>query len=148
MLCTRTQRKISRNYLFVIGVDGLASFVNWNAPQERADAMRAIELASKQRKLRIWDKWEPKEQTAAQQFVGKIREIQNRGVLIVQDQAGVKHVVSMSSINVPALGAPRRGDDAAARADEPGAWEAREFLRSRLIGRKVFIILSFKSLAR
>jgi hypothetical protein len=98
--------------------------------------MRAIEQAAKERKLRIWDKWEPKAQVSTHQFSGKVREIQNRGILVVQDANGVKHVVSMSSINIPALSVPRRGDDAP-RADEAGAWEAREYLRTRLIGKKV-----------
>ena len=100
--------------------------------------MRAIEQAAKARKLRIWDKWVPKAaEVSTQSFSGKVREIQNRGVLVVQDANGTKHVVSMSSINVPALGIPRRGEEAAARNDELGAWDAREFLRTRLIGKKV-----------
>jgi staphylococcal nuclease domain-containing protein 1 len=49
----------------------------------------------------------------------------------------VKRVVNFSSINLPRIGGP-------GREDEPYAWEAREFLRSKLIGKRIKATLDYE----
>jgi staphylococcal nuclease domain-containing protein 1 len=96
---------------------------------------------AKERRLRIWkDYVAPARPTAASaaEFQGKVVEVISGDFLVVKDAAlpPVEHRIALSSIRAPKLG--RRDDK-----DEPFAHEAREFLRSRLIGRKVTVGIDY-----
>ena len=101
------------------------------------------ERMAKEKRLRIWkDYTAPQRSVAASgtsaEFVGKVSEIISGDFLVIKDFAvpPVEHRVALSSIKAPKLG--RRDEK-----DEPFAWEAREFLRSRLIGRKVNVGIDY-----
>eukprot|EP01094_Clydonella_sp_ATCC50884_P018199 TRINITY_DN3321_c1_g1_i1.p1 TRINITY_DN3321_c1_g1~~TRINITY_DN3321_c1_g1_i1.p1 ORF type:complete len:910 (-),score=401.87 TRINITY_DN3321_c1_g1_i1:235-2778(-) len=112
---------------------GLAKFVRWNAPKGAEAQLQEAEAAAKAKKLRIWHAYEESEDEDAEDCDGKICEIQNRGILSLK--RGDTHEVEtlhLSSILVPSMGSHGRRNE-----DEPMSWEAREFLRQRLIGKKV-----------
>eukprot|EP00013_Stygamoeba_regulata_P000088 CAMPEP_0177633238 /NCGR_PEP_ID=MMETSP0447-20121125/2730_1 /TAXON_ID=0 /ORGANISM="Stygamoeba regulata, Strain BSH-02190019" /LENGTH=925 /DNA_ID=CAMNT_0019134883 /DNA_START=1 /DNA_END=2778 /DNA_ORIENTATION=- len=150
---------------------GLAQYVEWSAPTEDRETLLSLQNAAKEKGLRIWSKKGPsaaevaasKPEAAAAptpastaapakvvapalmppaatppaEFVGRVREVKSGGDLIVADTADRrKYFVSLASVQVPRTGPP--GKD-----DEPWAFEAREFMRSKLVGKKVRVTLDY-----
>mmetsp|Transcript_10014 Transcript_10014/g.24959 ORF Transcript_10014/g.24959 Transcript_10014/m.24959 type:complete len:920 (-) Transcript_10014:25-2784(-) len=117
---------------------GLACVVDWNAPSaEKLKVYRAAEAAAQAARLRMWRGFTPKvvdpSVLADDEVLGRVREIKNGGKLVLSIGQGAQAVakeIDLSSVTVPRLN-PRDGDD------EPFAWEAKQFLRKRLIGKKV-----------
>jgi staphylococcal nuclease domain-containing protein 1 len=71
------------------------------------------------------------------EFTAKVRQVQSGGQMIVVDQAtNVSYTIYLSSITVPRAGVPNQ-------EDEPWGHEAREFLRSRLVGKKVRVNVDY-----
>lgn len=72
------------------------------------------------------------------EFPAKVVEVISGDFMVVRDYAvpPVEHRIALSSIRAPKLG---RKDE----KDEPYAYEAREFLRSRLVGRKVTVGIDY-----
>jgi len=130
---------------------GLAQYVDWNAPRDEVERLKAAEKSAKNQKLRIWQNYHPEEDTSdgpVSVAIWKVREVRDGGVLLVVDTTSPqKKLVNLSSISVPRLGGPNRegGPD---RPDQPYAWEAKEFLRSKLIGKKVRLVLDYARVPR
>ena len=106
-----------------------------------AELLYKAERIAKEKRLRLWkDYTAPQRNVSASgnsaEFVGKVAEVISGDFLVVKDFAvpPVEHRIALSSIKAPKLG--RRDEK-----DEAFAWEAREFLRSRLIGRTVPVAL-------
>ncbi|XP_068666121.1 ribonuclease TUDOR 1-like [Aristolochia californica] len=131
--------------------NGLAKFVEWSANMMEEDAKRRLknaELQAKKERLRTWTNYVPPATNSKaihdQNFTGKVVEVVSGDCLIVADDAitygspAAEHRVNLSSIRSPKIGNPRRDEKPA-----PYAREAREFLRTRLIGRQVNVSMEY-----
>ncbi|XP_010942326.2 ribonuclease TUDOR 1 isoform X1 [Elaeis guineensis] len=131
--------------------NGLAKFVEWSANMMEDDAKRklkAAELQAKKDRLRIWTNYVPPASNSKAihdlNFTGKVVEVVSGDCVIVADDAvtygspSAERRVNLSSIRAPRMGNPRRDEKPA-----PYAREAREFLRSRLIGRPVNVSMEY-----
>lgn len=130
---------------------GLAKYVEWSANMMEEDAKRklkAAELQAKKDRLRMWTNYVPPPTNSKaihdQNFTGKVVEVVSGDCVIVADDAApygspsAERRVNLSSIRSPRIGNPRRDEKPA-----PYAREAREFLRTRLIGRQVNVSMEY-----
>ncbi|GMY15245.1 ribonuclease TUDOR 1 [Fagus crenata] len=130
---------------------GLAKFVEWSANMMEEDAKRrlkAAELQAKKTRLKIWTNYVPPATNSKaihdQNFTGKVVEVVSGDCITVADDSvpygspSAERRVNLSSIRCPKIGNPRRDEKPA-----PYAREAREFLRTRLIGRQVNVQMEY-----
>ncbi|KAJ3300565.1 hypothetical protein HK104_009900, partial [Borealophlyctis nickersoniae] len=133
--------------------EGLAKVVDWNitlvtgGPQK----YRAAEARAKERKLRLWKNWvgKPRVGGPEPEFDGIVTRVLSGDMLIIQSvTSGKEHRVTLSSIRAP------KGAVASKPADGKGGekdsvkeygydLDAKEFLRSRLIGKQVHVIVDY-----
>ncbi|XP_077226647.1 ribonuclease TUDOR 1-like [Tasmannia lanceolata] len=131
--------------------NGLAKFVEWSANMMEEDAKRrlkAAELQAKKDRLKMWTNYVPPATNSKaihdQNFTGKVVEVVSGDCIIVADDAVpfgsplAERRVNLSSIRSPKIGNPRRDEKPA-----PYAREARDFLRTRLIGRQVNVSMEY-----
>ncbi|XP_022771297.1 ribonuclease TUDOR 1-like isoform X2 [Durio zibethinus] len=131
--------------------NGLAKYVEWSANMMEDDAKRrlkAAELQAKKTRLRIWTNYVPPATNSKairdQNFTGKVVEVVSGDCIVVADDCVpygsplAERRVNLSSIRCPKMGNPRRDEKPAAYARE-----AREFLRTRLIGRQVDVQMEY-----
>ena len=129
--------------------EGMAKCVDWSiakvtgGPQKYRDA----EKAAKERKVRVWKDYKPAAGsviTGDKEFNGKVVEIVNGDALVVKSAKNFRKIF-LSSIRPPKL------EDAEARKvpgfkplyDIPFIYEAREFLRKKLIGQQVHVVVDY-----
>ncbi|XP_038878676.1 ribonuclease TUDOR 1-like [Benincasa hispida] len=130
---------------------GLAKYVEWSANMMEEDAKRrlkAAELQAKKTRLRLWANYVPPPTNSKaihdQNFMGKVVEVVSGDCIIVADDSVpygsplAERRVNLSSIRCPKMGNPRRDEKPA-----PYAREAKEFLRTRLIGRQVKVQMEY-----
>ncbi|XP_024973253.1 ribonuclease TUDOR 1-like [Cynara cardunculus var. scolymus] len=130
--------------------NGFAKYVEWSAIMMEDEARRklkAAELQAKKSKLRLWTNYVPpatNSKAISDSFTGEVVEVVSGDCIIVADDAvpfgspAAERRVNLSSIRCPKLGNPRRDEKPA-----PYAREAREFLRTRLIGRQVQVSMEY-----
>uniref|UniRef100_A0A1D1XRH2 Ribonuclease n=1 Tax=Anthurium amnicola TaxID=1678845 RepID=A0A1D1XRH2_9ARAE len=131
--------------------NGLAKYVEWSANMMEDDAKRKLknaELQAKKDRLRMWTNYVPPATNSKaihdQNFTGKVVEVVSGDCIIVADDAIpygsplAEQRVNLSSIRSPKMGNPRRVEKPA-----PYAREAREFLRTRLIGHQVTVSMEY-----
>nr|GEX15747.1 ribonuclease TUDOR 1-like [Tanacetum cinerariifolium] len=130
--------------------NGYAKYVEWSASMMEEEARRklkAAELHAKKTKLRLWTNYVPpatNSKAISDNFTGKVVEVVSGDCIVVADDAlpfgspAAERRVNLSSIRCPKLGNPRREEKPA-----PYAREAREFLRTRLIGRQVQVSMEY-----
>ncbi|GAB4848598.1 Translin-1 [Ancistrocladus abbreviatus] len=132
-------------------VNGLAKYVEWSANMMEEDARRRLKLAelqAKKERIRIWTNYVPPPSNSKaihnQNFTGKVVEVVSGDCIIVADDAVpygsplAERRVNLSSIRCPKMGNPRRDEKPA-----PYAREAKEFLRTKLIGRQVNVSMEY-----
>ncbi|KVH98070.1 RNA-induced silencing complex, nuclease component Tudor-SN [Cynara cardunculus var. scolymus] len=136
--------------LLPASVQGFAKYVEWSAIMMEDEARRklkAAELQAKKSKLRLWTNYVPpatNSKAISDSFTGEVVEVVSGDCIIVADDAvpfgspAAERRVNLSSIRCPKLGNPRRDEKPA-----PYAREAREFLRTRLIGRQVQVSMEY-----
>lgn len=131
--------------------NGLAKYVEWSAammePDDKAK-LKTAELQAKKERLKMWTNYTPPPSNSKaihdQKFSGKVVEVVSGDCIIVADDSlpygtpQAERRVNLSSIKCPKLGNPRRDDK-----PEPYAQEAKEFLRSRIIGRQVNVVMEY-----
>mmetsp|Transcript_31827 Transcript_31827/g.38496 ORF Transcript_31827/g.38496 Transcript_31827/m.38496 type:complete len:905 (-) Transcript_31827:461-3175(-) len=124
---------------------GLAKVVDWSAAalsRTAAEKLRSAEKQAKDQRTRIWTNYvpPPKFSTAlSDKFKGKIVEVVSGDVVVVRDlTASLERRICLSSIRAPRLGNPRRE-----QKGQPYAAEAKEFIRSRLIGKLVNVSMEY-----
>mmetsp|Transcript_2017 Transcript_2017/g.6126 ORF Transcript_2017/g.6126 Transcript_2017/m.6126 type:complete len:896 (-) Transcript_2017:3840-6527(-) len=122
---------------------GLSKVVDWSAKfTQDPELLYKAERIAKEKRLRMWQNYVAPARSAtiasAAEFVGKVSEVISGDFLVIKDFAvpPMEHRVALSSIRAPKIG--RRDEK-----DEPWAFEAREFLRTRLIGRKVTVGIDY-----
>ncbi|CAK9163201.1 unnamed protein product [Ilex paraguariensis] len=131
--------------------NGLAKYVEWSATLLEDDAKRQLksaELQAKKDRLRFWTNYVPPPTNSKaihdQNFTGKVVEIVSGDCIIVADDSIpfgsplAERRVNLSSIRCPKIGNPRRDEKPA-----PYAREAKEFLRTRLIGHHVQVSMEY-----
>ncbi|EDQ88259.1 uncharacterized protein MONBRDRAFT_9233 [Monosiga brevicollis MX1] len=131
--------------------DGFASVVDWsigNVTQQR-DTYRANQKFAQQRHLRLWKTWTPPAVSAIpeaeREFKATVEEIINAESLVIRTQKGSQriHLASVRSPRPPAKGEGESRGRAPRLWEIPHAYEGREFLRKKLIGKKVDVHLDY-----
>ncbi|XP_020233490.1 ribonuclease TUDOR 1 isoform X2 [Cajanus cajan] len=131
--------------------NGFAKYVEWSAnmmEEEPKRKLKTLELQAKKDRLRIWTNYVPPATNSKaihdQNFTGKVVEVVSGDCIIVADDSIpygsplAERRVNLSSIRCPKMGNPRRDEKPA-----PYAREAKEFLRTRLIGRQVSVQMEY-----
>ncbi|KAI6675794.1 hypothetical protein NL676_003700 [Syzygium grande] len=131
--------------------NGLAKYVEWSANMMEEEAKRrlkAAELQAKKSRLRFWTNYVPPPSNSKaicdQNFSGTVVEVVSGDCIVVADDSApygssmAERRVNLSSIRCPKLGNPRKDEKPA-----PFAREAREFLRTRLIGKQVKVLMEY-----
>ena len=132
--------------------EGFAKCVDWSMTTVTGgpEKLRAAEKIAKQKKLRIWVDYKPpasKVSDKDRDFSGKVIEIVNGDALVIlkSDQSTKK--IFLASIRPPRLDEnekrPQSGKVFRPLFDIPWLYEAREFLRRKLIGQKVNITVDY-----
>ncbi|KAL3835431.1 hypothetical protein ACJIZ3_010167 [Penstemon smallii] len=131
--------------------NGLAKYVEWSASLLEDDVKRKLktaELQAKKARLRMWTNYIPPETNSKaihdQNFTGKVIEVVSGDCIIIADDSvpfgdpSAERRVNLSSIRGPKMGNPRRD-----QKPDPYARDAKEFLRTRLIGRQVNVSMEY-----
>jgi len=140
--------------------EGFGRCVDWSMAVLSNDheKYRAAERSAKERQLRIWKDFVPS--TVAldikdKDFNAKVLEVVNSDAIVVKAPSGEAKKIFFSSLRPPrAQQAPKEGDGDGAPAPREGKrgpplyevpymFEAREFLRKKLIGKKVHILIDY-----
>ncbi|KAI5084373.1 hypothetical protein GOP47_0000542 [Adiantum capillus-veneris] len=130
---------------------GLAKVVEWSARLLDEDAKRTLknaELTAKKERLRLWTNFVPpaSNSTAIRDgnFKGRVVEVVSGDCIIVADDAAPYGSLSAERrVNLSSIRAPKMGN--AKRQEKPAnyAREAKEFIRSRLIGQEVNVVMEY-----
>jgi staphylococcal nuclease domain-containing protein 1 len=122
--------------------EGYAKTVKWSLnllPSADAERLRKAEQAAQERHLRRWTEKELKNAKNAitQEFQGRVvLASSGERLSIVPEGSDQEQKFSLASIRAPRLGA--RG-----QPDEPYAFEAREYLRKKLVGKVVRVVVEY-----
>nr|BAN21254.1 ebna2 binding protein P100 [Riptortus pedestris] len=140
--------------------NGYAHCVDWSiAMMKKADAdkLRQAEKLAKEKRLRIWKDWTPPPQISDKEFTGTVVEVVNGDALMVKLPNGTVKKIFLASIRPPReqnvsteerTPAPPRAGRARPLYDIPWMFEAREYLRKKLIGKKVNVTVDYIQPAR
>ncbi|XP_018789649.1 PREDICTED: staphylococcal nuclease domain-containing protein 1 [Bactrocera latifrons] len=144
--------------------EGLAKCVDWSMAvmKSGAEKLRAAERTAKEKRLRLWQDYQSKAPTVnakEKDFTGTVVEVFNGDAISVRLSNGQVKKVFFSSIRPPrdqrsVVGAegevsvPLRGKNYRPLYEIPFMFEAREFLRKKLINKKVQCNLDYISPAR
>ncbi|XP_005100071.2 staphylococcal nuclease domain-containing protein 1 [Aplysia californica] len=136
--------------------EGFARCVDWSmgVVTQGTDKLRAAEKLAKEKRLRIWKDYKPSESSVNikdKSFSGKVVEVVNGDALVLKLESSFKKIF-LASIRPPrpvdtsdAAPAPKDGSSKRSRPlyDIPYMFEAREFLRKKLIGKKVSVEVDY-----
>ncbi|XP_004292750.1 PREDICTED: staphylococcal nuclease domain-containing protein 1-like [Fragaria vesca subsp. vesca] len=121
--------------------NGYAKILRWSAEVMDEDAkqrLKTAEFEAKKNKRRIWTNLVTNSKPIHDQnFTGTVVEVVSGGCVIVADDSRERRV-SLSSIRCPKMGNSRRGNK-----PDDYAREAKELLRTRLIGRQVNVEMEY-----
>uniref|UniRef100_A0ABM5GLB7 Staphylococcal nuclease domain-containing protein n=1 Tax=Pogona vitticeps TaxID=103695 RepID=A0ABM5GLB7_9SAUR len=131
--------------------EGFARCVDWSIAvyTRGAEKLRAAERYAKERKLRIWRDYVAPTANLDQkdkQFVAKVMQVLNADAIVVKLNSGDCKTVHLSSIRPPRLegeGTQDKNRKLRPLYDIPYMFEAREFLRKKLIGKKVNVTVDY-----
>lgn len=136
---------------------GMAKCVDWSLSSVfgGAEKLKAAEKEAKDKRLRLWKDYTPSGvplDAKDQKFEGKVMEVINADALVVKVADGELRKIFLSSIRPP-----RRPEEPKTGGGEPGKdrnfrplydipfmYEAREFLRKKLIGKNVVVCVDYK----
>nr|XP_020455113.1 staphylococcal nuclease domain-containing protein 1 isoform X3 [Monopterus albus] len=132
--------------------EGFARCVDWSMAvySQGAEKLRAAERSAKERKVRIWKDYVAPTANLDQkdrQFVAKVMQVVNADALVVKLNSGEYKTIHLSSIRPPRIEGEEKNKDRDKRFrplyDIPYMFEAREFLRKKLIGKKVNVTVDY-----
>jgi len=121
--------------------NGLAKIVSWTAVLTGQEAkLNDAQNLARARHAKLWKDAKPVEDAIEPEYQATVVYVHGGDSLSVERTSGTteKKKINVASIKCPRLG--RQGTP-----DEPLAMEAREFVRSRLIGKKVLIVPEYLS---
>ncbi|XP_058457634.1 staphylococcal nuclease domain-containing protein 1 [Malaya genurostris] len=143
--------------------EGFASCVEWSMRyvKEGVERLRAAEKHAKANRLRLWKDYQPPTaayNTKDKDFAGTVTEVFNGDAIAVKISNTVTKKVFFSHIRPPreanrgltedGAPPPPRAKGSRPLYDVPWLFEAREFLRKKLVGKKVNCSLDYVSPAR
>lgn len=142
--------------------EGLGRCVDWSIAfmKSGADKLRAAEKKAKDAKKRMWKDWQsnaPIIPNKDKEFSGTVVEVVNGDALMVKMQSGLVKKIFLSSIRPPKEAGRAEGEDGKPVPrpkgfrplyDIPWMFEAREFLRKKLIDKKVHVSVDYIQEAR
>nr|AAH63211.1 staphylococcal nuclease domain containing 1 [Xenopus tropicalis] len=131
--------------------EGFARCVDWCIAvyTQGSEKLRAAERFAKEHKTRIWRDYVAPTANLDQkdkQFVAKVVQILNADAMVVKLNSGDYKTIHLSSIRPPRLegeGAQDKNKKLRPLYDIPYMFEAREFLRKKLIGKKVNVNVDY-----
>jgi len=138
--------------------EGFARCVDWSMGvlSSGHEKYRAGERAAKEKQLRIWKDYTPSTSGLSATecaYVGKVTEVINGDAIMVKDPNGAEKKIFLSSLRSPRPqpkddgivenGPSRDGKRGRPLYDVPYMFEAREFLRKKLVGKKVNIQIDY-----
>uniref|UniRef100_A0A673I3Z8 Staphylococcal nuclease domain-containing protein n=1 Tax=Sinocyclocheilus rhinocerous TaxID=307959 RepID=A0A673I3Z8_9TELE len=132
--------------------EGFARCVDWSMAvyTQGAEKLRAAERSAKEHKVRIWKDYVAPTANLDQkdrQFVAKVMQVVNADAIVVKLNSGEHKTIHLSSIRPPRLEGEEKNKDKDKRFrplyDIPYMFEAREFLRKKLIGKKVNVTVDY-----
>ncbi|XP_076820174.1 staphylococcal nuclease domain-containing protein 1-like isoform X2 [Clavelina lepadiformis] len=151
--------------------EGFARCVDWSITSytQGPEKLRALEKKAKERKVRIWKDYVPKNQEicpSEKEFSGKVIQIVNADAIAVKTVSGDVRTIHLSSVRPPRFEDVtfKKEKDATSDGkstgksledqivkkersrplyDVPYMFEAREFLRKKLIGKKVNLTVDY-----
>lgn len=135
--------------------EGFARCVDWSMIHVKNDKHKLYlaEKAAKDKRLHLWKDYVPSK--PAEELTGTVQEITGADSMIVRMNNGENKRIFLSSIRPPmrdkkltaAVGdenkPPTRSKDFRPLYDIPWMFEAREFLRKKLIGKQVKVIVDY-----
>jgi len=138
--------------------EGFARCVDWSMGVLSGDRekYRQAERSAKERKLRMWKDYVPS--TVAidikdKEFTGKVLEVVNGDAVVVKTPSGEAKKIFFSSLRPPRAqpkedgssenGPARDGKRGLPLYDIPYMFESREFLRKKLVGKKVHVNVDY-----
>jgi staphylococcal nuclease domain-containing protein 1 len=148
---------------------GVARYVDWSGAKTAfQEQLRKAEKSAREGKLRVWSLAAPapaqnnnNKQAATdasksklkpgREVVGKVVRVIHGGAIRVKEPSGAEHDVYFSSVKLPRQGnAQQRKNETKDEAIERSlAWEAKEYVRRRLIGQRVRCVIDYvKDLSR
>ncbi|XP_051162988.1 staphylococcal nuclease domain-containing protein 1 [Leptopilina boulardi] len=135
---------------------GYAECVSWSMNnQMKADVLKqyqSAEKAAKDKQLRRWKNYKPPSvSTELMEFSGIVTEIANADAVLVKLQSGDVKKVFLSSIRPPPRDKKFQNEDGTVTKpkdfrplyDVPWMFEAREFLRKKLVGKLVKVSVDY-----
>jgi staphylococcal nuclease domain-containing protein 1 len=142
--------------------EGFAKCVDWSMAfmKNGTEKLRSAERQAKEKRLRLWKDYTPPTQQYTgkeKDFTGTVYEIINADAITVKSTSGQLKKVFLSSIRPPReeksaaeddKPAPERPKNFRPLYDIPWQYEAREFLRKKLVGKSVKCQLDYVSPAR
>uniref|UniRef100_A0A8C2ZSS9 Staphylococcal nuclease domain-containing protein n=1 Tax=Cyclopterus lumpus TaxID=8103 RepID=A0A8C2ZSS9_CYCLU len=132
--------------------EGFARCVDWSMAvyTQGAEKLRAGERSAKERKVRIWKDYVAPTANLDlkdRQFVAKVMQVVNADAMVVKLNSGELKTIHLSSIRPPRIEGEEKNKDKDKRFrplyDIPYMFEAREFLRKKLIGKKVNVTVDY-----
>ncbi|XP_018575956.1 staphylococcal nuclease domain-containing protein 1 [Anoplophora glabripennis] len=142
--------------------EGFARCVDWSIAfmKSGADRLRNAERQAKDSHKRLWKDWQattPKITGKEKEFTAAVSEVINGDALVVKQGNGEYKKIFLASVRPPKESGRANDDDGkpAPRPkgfrplyDIPYMFEAREYLRKKLIGKKVHVIIDYIQEAR
>ncbi|XP_074613274.1 staphylococcal nuclease domain-containing protein 1-like [Acropora palmata] len=139
--------------------EGFARCVDWSMAvlSKGHDKLRAAERFAREKRLRLWKNYvsnAPSVNVKNKEFTGKVMECVNADALVIKTQDGELKKIHFSSLRPPRMAPKEDGtqekisdlkDNKKPRPlyDIPYMLEAREFLRKKLIGKKVNVKIDY-----
>lgn len=131
--------------------EGFARCVDWSMAvyTQGSEKLRAAERFAKERKTRIWRDYVAPTANLDQKdklFVAKVVQVLNADAIVVKLNSGDYKTIHLSSIRPPRLegeGSQDKNKKLRPLYDIPYMFEAREFLRKKLIGKKVNVNVDY-----
>jgi len=136
--------------------EGMAKCVDWSISKVTGGPQkyREAEKLAKEKRVRMWRDYKPTESTLSdkeREFTGKVVEVVNGDALMVKAGGKVRKL-HLASIRPPRPedtdSSAKRGPDFRPLYDVPFMFEAREFLRKKLIGHQVQVTVDYVQAAR
>jgi len=128
--------------------EGLSKCVDWSLACVTGgpEKYRLAQAAAKEKRLRIWQDWVPTGPVISakdKEFTGKVVEIVNGDAIMVKKNKTEVKKVHLASIRPPKLEGERPQGQFRPLYDVPFMFEAREFMRKKLIGQNVHVIVDY-----
>jgi len=166
--CYGSVSYLGRNLAEELLKNGLARYVEWSGARTAFnEKLKEAEKVAKEKKVRMFSVEASKQAKAQQQskggkeISGKIVEVLPGGILTLIDSSGNDHRINLSSVRIPRLTKEhekkeeKKEEKPDSKKDKKKetfskevverayAWEAREFLRRRLIGQRVRCVMDY-----